>query len=102
MVTLQLDLQENIAKRVKYLIGKHSNKEHFFHDLISYKISELKKANFKIKTDLRKYENQYKKSSAMFYKLFEAGEYGDDDDFMIWAGLYELYQENTNELNYLN
>jgi hypothetical protein len=26
-----------------------------------------------------------------FYRRFESGELGDDDDLMMWAGLYHLY-----------
>ena len=98
MFTLQIDLQPQIEQRVKFLMEKHFSKELFFRDLISYKISELEKALFKMKKDLRKYEKQYKMSSYEFYQLFEAGKYGDQDDYMIWAGLYELSQKNEKEL----
>jgi hypothetical protein len=40
---------------------------------------------------LRVYERQYDLSTIEFYRRFENGELGDDDDFLMWAGLYHLY-----------
>ncbi len=40
---------------------------------------------------LRKYEDKYGYSTIEFYRRFENGELGDDDDLMAWAGLYHLY-----------
>jgi len=40
---------------------------------------------------LRAYENKYGYSTIEFYRRYENGELGDDDDLMMWAGLYHLY-----------
>jgi len=40
---------------------------------------------------LRAYERKYGYSTIEFYRRFENGELGDDDDLMLWAGLYHLY-----------
>lgn len=40
---------------------------------------------------LREYERKYGYSTIEFYRRFENGESGDDDDLMMWAGLYHLY-----------
>ena len=40
---------------------------------------------------LRGYERKYGYSTIEFYRRFENGELGDDDDLMMWAGLYHLY-----------
>jgi hypothetical protein len=40
-------------------------------------------------------------SSEQFYKTFEAGELGDDEDFFEWSSLYEnvlLYKKRIDEL----
>jgi hypothetical protein len=37
------------------------------------------------------YEDRYGYSTIEFYRRFESGELGDDDDLMMWAGLYHLY-----------
>ena len=40
---------------------------------------------------LREYERRYGYSTIEFYRRFQSGELGDDDDLMMWAGLYHLY-----------
>ena len=40
---------------------------------------------------LREYERQYGYSTIEFYRRYENGELGDDDEVMMWAGLYHLY-----------
>ena len=40
---------------------------------------------------LRQYERKYGYSTIVFYRRFEQGQLGDDDDLMMWAGLYHLY-----------
>jgi len=37
------------------------------------------------------YEHKYGYSTIEFYRRFENGELGDDDDLMMWAGLYHLF-----------
>jgi hypothetical protein len=39
----------------------------------------------------REYERQYGYSTIEFYRRYENGEMGDDEDVMLWAGLYHLY-----------
>ncbi|MFB0535419.1 MAG: hypothetical protein ACETWR_10595 [Anaerolineae bacterium] len=40
---------------------------------------------------LQEYERKYGYSTIEFYRRYRAGELGDDDDLMMWAGLYHLY-----------
>jgi hypothetical protein len=40
---------------------------------------------------LRVYEQKYGYSTIQFYRRYRDGELGDDDDLMLWAGLYHLY-----------
>ncbi len=40
---------------------------------------------------LRAYEQKYGYSTIEFYRRYRDGELGDDDDMMMWAGLYHLY-----------
>ena len=40
---------------------------------------------------LRAYEQRYGYSTIEFFRRFERGELGDDDDLMMWMGLYHLY-----------
>lgn len=40
---------------------------------------------------LREFERKYGFSTIEFYRRFQSGELGDNDDFMMWNGLYHLY-----------
>ncbi|GIK40173.1 MAG: hypothetical protein BroJett011_40060 [Chloroflexota bacterium] len=40
---------------------------------------------------LGEYERKYNFSTIEFFQRYLAGELGDDDDLMMWAGLYHLY-----------
>ncbi|MEK7276024.1 MAG: hypothetical protein AAB427_01630 [Chloroflexota bacterium] len=40
---------------------------------------------------LREYEQKHGVSTIEFFRQYEAGELGDDDDMMMWAGIYHLY-----------
>ena len=40
---------------------------------------------------LREYERKYGYSTIEFFYRYMAGKLGDDDDMMLWAGLYHLY-----------
>lgn len=40
---------------------------------------------------LHTYEQRYGYSTIEFYRRFKEGELGDDDEMMMWAGLYHLY-----------
>jgi hypothetical protein len=40
---------------------------------------------------LRSYERKYGYSTIEFYRRFQGGELGDDDDLLLRAGLYHLY-----------
>ena len=102
MATLNVELQPYLAERMQYLISRQNNNtEYLFRDFVEYKISELERAIFNIEKDLRKYEKKYRLSSQKFFQQFEAGKFGDEDDYMVWSGIYELYQKNKNELSKL-
>jgi len=40
---------------------------------------------------LRVCEQEHGYSTIQFYRRFRDGEPGDDDDLMLWAGVYHLY-----------
>ncbi|MBS1251541.1 MAG: hypothetical protein MAG451_00574 [Anaerolineales bacterium] len=50
------------------------------------------KADFNMLADmLVDYEEKYGYSTIEFYRRYRNGELGDDDDLMMWAGIYHLY-----------
>ena len=40
---------------------------------------------------LSDYERKYSLSTIEFFRRYSAGELGDDDGLMMWAGVYHLY-----------
>ena len=44
-----------------------------------------------LSTRLSKLERRHGYSTIEFFRRFENGKLGDDDEFMTWAGLYHLY-----------
>jgi hypothetical protein len=40
---------------------------------------------------LGEYERKYGYSTIEFFRRYSAGELGDSDDLMMWAGIYHLY-----------
>lgn len=40
---------------------------------------------------LHAYETRHGFSTIEFYRRYQSGELGDDDEWMTWAGIYHLY-----------
>ena len=62
---------------------------------------ELEKGIHNIRLDLRRFEEQYQLSTVELYRKFSEGIFGDEDDFIIWAGIYEMLCENERRLEEL-
>ena len=43
-----------------------------------------------IRRELKAIEKRYGMTSGDFYERFNRGELGDDQDFMMWASLYDM------------
>jgi len=98
MLELALDLQEETKKKLKKILDQYSEKKLFAKNIIEYETSQLKKAIVNIQLDLKNFEKKYQMSSKDFYQKFKAGEFGDDEDFIIWAGIYEMLGQNQKRL----
>lgn len=53
---------------------------------------EAAKTRHAIQEKLRQYEDQYGLSSQAFYAQFLSGTLGDAEDYIEWAGFYEMLQ----------
>lgn len=51
-----------------------------------------------IEIDLNIFEQKYKMKSSEFFEKFENGELGDDKDYIIWSGIYELQLDCQHKL----
>lgn len=102
MLHLDLHIQPQTAHRLKKILASVSDEETFARNVIAYQVSELQKGILNIRLDLRQFEEKHKQSTAEFYQQFEQGQAGDGEDEMVWAGLYEMLQENEQRLHDLS
>jgi len=98
MLEFALDLQEETKRKFKKILDQYSDKEIFAKNIIEYETSQLKKGIINIQIDLKNFEKKYEMTSKDFYQKFKSGEFGDDEDFIIWAGIYEMLGQNQKRL----
>lgn len=102
MLQIQLDVQPTTEKRLRKLLDSVEDQEIFAQNLINFQISELNKSLFNIFIDLKTFEKKYNITTDKFYAAYQNGNLGDSEDYMIWAGIYEMYQDNENKLQELS
>ncbi|QTA85778.1 hypothetical protein [Desulfonema magnum] len=100
-MNLELKITRETENRLMTILKNINDQEIFAQNIIAYQISELKKSILSIRLDIRAYEDKYKMSSEKFYSRFGQGNLGDEEDFVIWAGLYEMLHENMRKLKEL-
>lgn len=101
MLDLQLNINPRTAKRLRKIIDSYADPERFAQNVIDYQVSELRRGILKLQLDLREYESQYQMNSVDLYRQFPQGLLDDREAFVIWAGLYEMLQENETRLQEL-
>ena len=100
---LRLNLKPETEKMFKKILYNYQgNHETFVKNIFEYQVSELKKEILNIQLDLRAFEKKYKLSTEEFYKKFNNAELGDDTDYMIWAGIYEMFKRSEKKLEDLS
>ena len=98
MLNLNLNLRPKTAKRLKKVLEYSRDEETFAQNVIAYQVAELKRGILNLKVDIKAYEKKHKLSSAAFYKRFSQGKMDDREEYMLWAGLYELLNKNEKKL----
>ena len=102
MLNIQLDIQPQTEQRLKKLLNVIHDQEVFAQHLLDYHIAELKKGILNIRLDLKQFEDTYQITTEHFYHQFEEGTLLDDrEEYIIWAGLYEMLCENKHRLQEL-
>jgi len=86
---------------MKKILKQYKDKELFAQSIIEYQNAELKKGIINIQIDLMNYEEKYKMTTEEFYQKFESGEFGDSEDYVVWAGIYEMLLLNKRRLREL-
>ena len=98
MFDLHLELQPETAQRLQALLELHPDQERFAQNVIAYQVAELKKAVLDLRLDLKGFEEKHERSTEDFYEQFSQGDTDDCEEYMLWAGLYEMLKENERQL----
>jgi len=98
MLQLQLQLQPQTEERLKRVLAQYHDQEVFAQNIIAYQIADLKKSILNIRLDLQQFEQKYLRTTEAFYRQFTAGIVDDTEDFIVWAGIYEMLQDNERQL----
>jgi len=98
MLHFDLNVRPKTAKRLKKVLEFSKNEEAFAQGIIAYQVAETKRAILNLRVDLQVFEEKYQLSSDAFYRRYERGEMGDDEDFLLWAGLVEMLTSNEKRL----
>jgi hypothetical protein len=101
MIDFQLSVQPETEKRLRKILSQVQDTEMFARNIISYQISELQKGILNLRLDLKEFEQKYQMTSEDFQERFSQGLLGDDVDFMVWSGLYEMLCHNQMQLSEL-
>jgi len=101
MFNLQLHLQAETERRLKQVFQWIPDEEIFAQNFIAYQIAELNKAILNLRLDLRPFETRYQRLTQDFYQQFQQGLLEDSEDFIVWAGLYEMLEKNEKYLREL-
>lgn len=101
MLNLNFELRPETEQKFIRIMEQYSDKEKFFQDIIKYQVDELKNSIHNIEIDLLELEAKYSLSSEDFYRKFTDGELGDEEAYILWAGIYEMQLENKKKLSEL-
>lgn len=102
MLKLDLKLKPQTEDKLKKILDLYEDKELFAQSIIDYQIAELRKAILNIRIDLQNYEKKYNMPTTEFYGKFKKGMIDDDENYLIWAGIYEMLRENERRLEGLS
>ncbi|MDM8536947.1 hypothetical protein QUF70_09360 [Desulfobacterales bacterium HSG17] len=100
-MNLKLHIQPQTEKRLKKILIQTQDEEIFVQNIIEYQIKELQNGIMNLQLDMKEFEDKYKMTSKEFYQKFEKGFTGDNEDFILWSGIYEMFCENEHKLSEL-
>ena len=101
MLNLNLNLTHKTENKLKKVLDQYPDNELFAQDIIDFQTSELKKGIVNIQINLKELEDKYQLTTSEFYKQFQSGQLGDEEDYLIWAGIYEMLFLNKKRLEEL-
>ena len=94
-VNLNKEIETKFNRLLEHYQGDYNN---MFNDVIEYYVQELKKGMKNIELDLLYFENRYSLTTEKFYKKFQKGELGDENnDYIQWCGEYEIWLDHKKD-----
>lgn len=69
--------------------------------LLRHEAEECQALLSQLQADLGEFEQKYQLSSAEFYRQFQAGQIGDDMDYVEWASLVQMAENLAKRLRLL-
>lgn len=93
-----MTLQANHVEKMQTLLKVMGNNDLFVDNFFDFHLNRLKREILRMQNALTKYEIKYQMKSDEFYKRIENGELGDDKDFVMWSGIYELLLDSKKQL----
>jgi len=101
MLDFHLSVQPKTEQRLKIILNSIEDEENFAQIIINDQIARLQKAILNLRLDLTVFEQKYQITSEQFYQEFSQGILADEEDFIIWSGLYEMLCQNEVQLQKL-
>ena len=81
------------VKNLEKFIKKHGDDNLIFQTIskmLNYKVQRYESEIKRLDVELKKFEQAYKKDSAIFIKEFNEGILGDEIDFVEWSSLFKM------------
>ncbi len=101
MSHVTIDINSNLASKLNLFIQSFGSKELMFEKFIEFHRNRLKREIAAMQIDLKAYEQKHGMSSKEFFEKFEGGELTDSTDFILWSGIYQMYEESKTKLDKL-
>ena len=101
MLDFHLSVQPKTEQRLKIILNSVEDEENFAQGIINDEIAKLQRAILNLRLDLKVFEQKYQITSEQFYQEFSQGFLGDEEDFIIWSGVYEMLSQNEIQLQKL-
>jgi hypothetical protein len=101
MLDFHLSVHPKTEQRLRIILNSIEDEENFAQSIINDQVVRLQRAILNLRLDLKIFEQKYQITSEQFYQEFSQGILADEEDFMIWSGLYEMLSQNEIQLQKL-
>jgi hypothetical protein len=102
MSQITLEINSDTAEKLSAYIRSFGSKDLLFEKFIEFHKSKLRKEIARIQIDLTDFEKKYEMTSKEFSSKFESGYLGDERDFIVWSGIYDMFLESKQKLEQLS